>query len=308
MTTFHADFTVMHSTSTHPHRRASERSTFRRSRSTTVTRFRTRLRRLPDRSRGHRPGREQGAARPATATSTPPRCTATRRASARRSAPPGATRGEVFVTSKLSNAAHRPDDARRAFNRTLTELGMDYVDLFLVHWPLPTLSWRRLRVDLEGARGVPRGWPRPARSACRTFRSSTWNVSSPRAATSCRPSTRSSCIRCSPTSGSAPTARSRGSPPRRGRRSPRARCSATRRSARSPTRSQDARAGRPAVAYPAGQHRLPEVGDARADRRRTSTLFDFELEPDVMARIDALDQGEAGRIGGHPDRFAFIPD
>ena len=50
----------------------------------------------------------------------------------------GIDRGEFFVTSKLSNAAHRPDDARRAFDRTLSELGTDYVDLFLIHWPLPT--------------------------------------------------------------------------------------------------------------------------------------------------------------------------
>src|SRR5919197_5640339 len=51
----------------------------------------------------------------------------------------GLDRDDVFVTSKLSNAAHRPDDARRAFDETLSELGFDDVDLFLIHWPLPTL-------------------------------------------------------------------------------------------------------------------------------------------------------------------------
>lgn len=51
----------------------------------------------------------------------------------------GVDRSEVFVTSKLNNGFHRPDDARRAFDRTLSELGFDYVDLFLIHWPLPTL-------------------------------------------------------------------------------------------------------------------------------------------------------------------------
>jgi 2,5-diketo-D-gluconate reductase A len=51
----------------------------------------------------------------------------------------GLDRSDVFVTSKLNNNAHRPDDARRAFEGTLSELGFDYVDLFLIHWPLPTL-------------------------------------------------------------------------------------------------------------------------------------------------------------------------
>src|ERR687895_2652089 len=51
----------------------------------------------------------------------------------------GLDRGEVFVTSKLTNGAHEPQDAREAFDRTLSELGFDYVDLFLIHWPLPTL-------------------------------------------------------------------------------------------------------------------------------------------------------------------------
>ncbi len=63
----------------------------------------------------------------------------------------GLDRGEVFVTSKLNNDAHRPDDARRAFEATLAALGTDYVDLFLIHWPLPTrddadfvTTWRTL--------------------------------------------------------------------------------------------------------------------------------------------------------------------
>jgi 2,5-diketo-D-gluconate reductase A len=51
----------------------------------------------------------------------------------------GLDRSEVFVTSKLNNGFHRPDEARRAFDRTLGELGFDFVDLFLIHWPLPTL-------------------------------------------------------------------------------------------------------------------------------------------------------------------------
>ncbi len=63
----------------------------------------------------------------------------------------GLSRSEVFVTTKLNNGAHRPDDARRAFDGSLKALGFDYVDLFLIHWPLPTRydgdfvsTWRTL--------------------------------------------------------------------------------------------------------------------------------------------------------------------
>jgi 2,5-diketo-D-gluconate reductase A len=71
----------------------------------------------------------------------------------------GLDRGEVFITSKLNNRYHRPDDARRAFETTLTELGFDYVDLFLIHWPLPTLydgdfvsTWKTLEEFREDGR------------------------------------------------------------------------------------------------------------------------------------------------------------
>jgi 2,5-diketo-D-gluconate reductase A len=49
----------------------------------------------------------------------------------------GLDRTEVFVTSKLNNGSHAPDDAREAFDATLKALGFDYVDLFLIHWPTP---------------------------------------------------------------------------------------------------------------------------------------------------------------------------
>ena len=49
----------------------------------------------------------------------------------------GLDRGDVFITSKLNNDAHEPEAAREAFDETLKALGVDYVDLFLIHWPLP---------------------------------------------------------------------------------------------------------------------------------------------------------------------------
>ncbi|MBO0915443.1 aldo/keto reductase [Streptomyces laculatispora] len=49
----------------------------------------------------------------------------------------GLDRADVFVTSKLNNGAHARDDALQAFGSTMEEFGLDYLDLFLIHWPLP---------------------------------------------------------------------------------------------------------------------------------------------------------------------------
>jgi 2,5-diketo-D-gluconate reductase A len=52
----------------------------------------------------------------------------------------GLDRSEVFVTSKLNNGFHAHDDALKAFDQTLDDLGFDFLDLFLVHWPLPGID------------------------------------------------------------------------------------------------------------------------------------------------------------------------
>ena len=50
----------------------------------------------------------------------------------------GIDRSDVYVTTKLNNDHHLPDDARKSFDESLVALGMDFVDLFLIHWPLPS--------------------------------------------------------------------------------------------------------------------------------------------------------------------------
>ena len=50
----------------------------------------------------------------------------------------GIARDDLYITTKLNNGYHRPDDARRSFDESLSKLGLDRVDLFLIHWPLPT--------------------------------------------------------------------------------------------------------------------------------------------------------------------------
>ncbi|KAF1356904.1 NADP-dependent oxidoreductase domain-containing protein [Delphinella strobiligena] len=49
----------------------------------------------------------------------------------------GIPRSEIFVTTKLWNNSHHPDDVEAAFNASLKDLGTDYVDLYLIHWPSP---------------------------------------------------------------------------------------------------------------------------------------------------------------------------
>lgn len=61
----------------------------------------------------------------------------------------GIAREEVFVTSKLNNGFHDPAVAKREFDGTLRALGFDYIDLFLIHWPLPAVgdfvdTWKAL--------------------------------------------------------------------------------------------------------------------------------------------------------------------
>ncbi len=52
----------------------------------------------------------------------------------------GLARDEVFITSKLNNGFHAHDDALKAFDETLDALGLEHLDLFLIHWPLPKVG------------------------------------------------------------------------------------------------------------------------------------------------------------------------
>ena len=65
----------------------------------------------------------------------------------------GVPRKEIFITSKLRNGAHRRDDALSAFDDTMRKLGIEQIDLFLIHWPVPSRdhyveAWKTL-VDLR---------------------------------------------------------------------------------------------------------------------------------------------------------------
>ncbi|WKX73274.1 aldo/keto reductase [Streptomyces sp. XD-27] len=68
----------------------------------------------------------------------------------------GIPRDELFVTTKLWNNEHGYDAALRAFDASLDKLGLDYVDLYLIHWPVPSRdayvdTWKALeKIHADG--------------------------------------------------------------------------------------------------------------------------------------------------------------
>ncbi|MGZ4453776.1 MAG: aldo/keto reductase [Nocardioides sp.] len=69
----------------------------------------------------------------------------------------GLARDEVYVTTKLNNGFHEPARAKQSLEQSLQKLQLDQVDLFLIHWPLPsrydgnfTRTWETL-VELRDA-------------------------------------------------------------------------------------------------------------------------------------------------------------
>ena len=70
----------------------------------------------------------------------------------------GLGRDEVFVTTKLNNNRHEPAAAVASLDESLRQLGLEYVDLFLIHWPLPTTrldytaTWAAMVAMLESGK------------------------------------------------------------------------------------------------------------------------------------------------------------
>jgi len=215
----------------------------------------------------------------------------------------GLDRGEVFVTSKLNNGYHRPDDARRAFDQTLSELGFDYVDLFLIHWPLPTLydgdyvsTWKTLEEFKADGRARSIGVSNFEVDHLERLAAETDVVPAVNQI-ELHPYLLNEEVRSyGEEHGIATEA---WSPLKQGE------------VLRDPVIVEIAeRAGRtPAqvvLRWHVQRENIVFPKSTTPERiRENFELFDFELEPGDVERINGLDRGEAGRNGPHPDRMAY---
>jgi 2,5-diketo-D-gluconate reductase A len=218
----------------------------------------------------------------------------------------GVDRGDVFVTSKLNNGYHEPDDARKAFETTLTDLEFDYLDLFLIHWPLPTRydgdfvsTWKALEEFKQDGRARSIGVsnfqvPHLERLAAETDVTPAVNQ-----------------IEIHPYFVNAevydhcnevgieveawsPIAQG-------GVLEDPAITEIAERLGKTPAQvTLRWHIERGNIVFP--KSTTPERIEENFE------LFDFELEPDDIEKITALDKGEEGRTGPNPDKFDMIPD
>lgn len=72
----------------------------------------------------------------------------------------GIPRKDLFITTKIWNNAQRLGDVDDAFQRSLDRLGLDYIDLYLIHWPVPGCylnTWKEMEKFLESGRALSIG-------------------------------------------------------------------------------------------------------------------------------------------------------
>ena len=217
----------------------------------------------------------------------------------------GLARDELYVTSKLNNGFHRPDDARRAFDETLSKLGLDKIDLFLIHWPLPTQydgdyvsTWQTLAEFVADGRAASVG--------VSNFQPE--HLDRIVAETGVVPVVNQIEVHPYLTNEAARAASIR---------------HGIEVEAWSPIAQgavlDDEVIGKIAAAHGKTPSQVTlrwhvERGDIvfpksmREERMRENfAIFDFSLTPDEVAAISALDKGEDGRTGPHPDTFDYIP-
>jgi 2,5-diketo-D-gluconate reductase A len=218
----------------------------------------------------------------------------------------GLARSEIYVTSKLNNGFHRPDDARRAFEGTLSALGLDQIDLFLIHWPLPTLydgdyvsTWKTLEEFQSDGRA-------------RSIGVSNFQIAHlERLAAEADVTPAVNQIEAHPyflndevrTYGEAHGIATEAWSPiaQGGVLDDPAIVAIAERVGRTPAQVVLRwHIQRQSIVFP--------KSTTPARIQENFALFDFELEPADMDAVAALDRGEDGRTGPNPDEFAYIPE
>jgi 2,5-diketo-D-gluconate reductase A len=214
----------------------------------------------------------------------------------------GIPRDQVFVTSKLNNNRQERDDILRSFDQSLADLGFDYLDLFLIHWPLPGVSdyvkrWNVMEEIYAGGRvraiGVSNFQPHHLRNV---FASSEVKPAVNQVEVS--PFLVQDEVRAFDADHEIVT--EAWSPIARGK------------VADDPVIGAIAeRLGRSPAQVTLRWHvqRGDVVFPKSVNRSRIEenfAIFDFELDESDMAAISALDRGE--RTGPNPDEFNYIPD
>jgi 2,5-diketo-D-gluconate reductase A len=217
----------------------------------------------------------------------------------------GLPRDEVYVTTKLNNGFHRPDDARQAFEQSLERLKLDRVDLFLIHWPLPTRydgdfvsTWETL-IELRESGGT-------TSIGVSNFQPD--HLDRIIAETGVVPAVNQIEIHPYLLNEAARAAAARHdiateawSPLAKGA------------VAEDPTiREVAARVGRTPAQVTLRWHlQRGDIVFPKSMRRERMAenlaLFDFELDDDAMTVLSSLDRGEPGRTGPNPDTFDYIP-
>ena len=216
----------------------------------------------------------------------------------------GLPRGDLYVTTKLDNGFHQPDDARRAFDDSLTKLGLDRVDLFLIHWPLPMLydgdfvsTWQTLVELKKEGRATSVGVSNFQPDHLDRIVDAT-GVAPVVNQVECHPFFRNDSVRAANqrlgvvTEAWAPIAKGRVGDD-----------DSIREIASLIGRTPAQVVLRWHVQH--GHVVFPKT--TRSERmRENAALFDFELSDDQMRVIDALDRGEDGRRGAHPETFDHV--
>jgi 2,5-diketo-D-gluconate reductase A len=217
----------------------------------------------------------------------------------------GLTRDDVYITSKLNNGFHERDAALKSIDDTLERLGTDHLDLFLIHWPLPTkydgdfvTTWKALEEIQAAGKAISIGVsnfqvPHLERLAAETDVTPAVNQ------VEAHPYfLNAEVLAYGAEHGIVTEAWS-----------PLAQGTIT----DDPVATKiGERVGKSASQVVLRWHL--QKGHVIFPKSTTPSriaenfaIFDFELTSEELASLDALDQGAAGRLGPNPDEFAWIP-